>query len=230
MKYFNLSKIATALNLGGYGSFGRQLDCRTATTKTIITADGKDVPKRKTYENRITLISPDSSVSITDLKNAQSISLRRELKLVKIQDVDSKTRRPVYKLMTNAEYHSEELAKRKEKQAARQNSLIKGEKLLTLSSRIGEHDLMTGVKKMIKLVEKQYEVKVVIAGDDSEASVKSERIYSVIENELKSISKVVQKRLKGNSLRFQLLPLRENSSQGPSNDTPKPQNNDKTPL
>lgn len=78
-----------------------------------------------------------------------------------------------YRLMTNAEYHAEELAKRKEKQAARQNSFIKGEKLLTLSSRIGQHDLMTGVKKMLKLLEKHYEVKVVIAGDDSEASVKS---------------------------------------------------------
>lgn len=94
MNYFNLSKLATTLNFGSYGRF---LECRTATTKTIITADGKDVPKRKNYENRITLISPDSSVSITDLKNAQSISLRRELKLVKVQDVDSKTRRPVYK-------------------------------------------------------------------------------------------------------------------------------------
>lgn len=75
--------------------------------------------------------------------------------------------------MTSSEYHAEELSKRKEKQLARQNASIKGEKLLTLSSRIGEHDLMTGIKKMLKLVEKQYEVKVVIAGDDAEAATKS---------------------------------------------------------
>lgn len=75
--------------------------------------------------------------------------------------------------MTSSEYHAEELSKRKEKQMARQNASIKGEKLLTLSSRIGEHDLMTGIKKMLKLVEKQYEVKVVIAGDDAEAATKS---------------------------------------------------------
>lgn len=75
--------------------------------------------------------------------------------------------------MTSSEYHAEELSKRKEKQLARQNASIKGEKLLTLSSRIGEHDLMTGIKKMLKLVEKQYEVKVVIAGDDAEAAMKS---------------------------------------------------------
>lgn len=71
--------------------------------------------------------------------------------------------------MTNAEYHAEELAKRKEKQTSRQTN-NKGEKLLTLSSRISDHDLMTGVKKMIKLVEKQYEVKVILAGEDAKSS------------------------------------------------------------
>lgn len=84
-----MNKLTTFINI-------RKLFERRAIA-TIITADGKDVPKKKTYENRITLISPDDSVSITDLKNAQSLSARRELKLVKIQDADSKTRRPVYK-------------------------------------------------------------------------------------------------------------------------------------
>lgn len=70
--------------------------------------------------------------------------------------------------MTNAEYHEEELQKRKEKQAARQSNSVKGEKLLTLSSKIGEHDLMTGVKKVIKLLQKHYEVRIVIAGGEAE--------------------------------------------------------------
>lgn len=198
-------------------------------TKTIINAEGKDVIKKKVYENRITLISPDNSLSITDLKNAQNISLRRDLKLVKIQDTDAKTRRPVYKLMTSSEYHAEELSKRKEKQMARQNASIKGEKLLTLSSRIGEHDLMTGIKKMLKLVEKQYEVKVVIAGDDAEAAMKSEKIYQTIENQVRNMSRIVQKRVKGNSLRFQLLPVRDSSTEGTGN-TDSSQNDNKGPL
>lgn len=67
--------------------------------------------------------------------------------------------------MTNAEFHAEELIRRKEKQSSRQNETIKGEKLMTLSSRIGEHDLMTAVKKMLKLLAKQYEVKVIVTGD-----------------------------------------------------------------
>lgn len=71
----------------------------------------------------------------------------------------------ISRLMTNAQYHEEELQKRKEKQAARQSNTMKGEKLLTLSSKIGEHDLMTGVKKMMKLLQKHYEVRIIIAGE-----------------------------------------------------------------
>ncbi|KAJ0179365.1 hypothetical protein K1T71_005077 [Dendrolimus kikuchii] len=178
-----------------------------------LTAEGKEIPKQKQYENRVTLINTDNSVSITDLKNAQSLSVRRELKLVKIQDVDSKTRRPVYKLMTNTEYHAEELNKRKEKQASRQNDTTKGEKLLTLSSRIGDHDLITGIKKIIKLLGKHYEVKVIITGDGVMSEQNLDRIYSVIENNVKDSGKIVQKRNKGNALKFQLLPIKQNSSQ-----------------
>lgn len=65
-----------------------------------ITADGKDIPKFSKTKNvvpKITLISPDNNAVITDLKNAQSLAQRRDLKLVKIQDLNTKTQRPVYK-------------------------------------------------------------------------------------------------------------------------------------
>lgn len=65
-------------------------------SKRIITADGKEVAKEKRI-NFITLINSDNSVTVTDLKSAQNLSLRRDLKLVKVTDVDVKTKRPVYK-------------------------------------------------------------------------------------------------------------------------------------
>lgn len=74
--------------------------------------------------------------------------------------------------MTNMEYHSEELERRHEKQSARLNNSTKGAKLLALSTKIGEHDLMTGVRKMVKLLDKQYEVKVVVTGDGENATDK----------------------------------------------------------
>ncbi|XP_068627949.1 translation initiation factor IF-3 [Battus philenor] len=208
-------------------TFRRLVGCtRTATSR--ITAEGKEVPKKKNVETRITLIGSDNSVSITDLKSAQSLSVRRELKLVKIQDNDTKTRRPVYKLLTNAQYHEEELAKRKEKQVAKENEEIKGQKLITLSTRIAENDLMTGVKKMIKLLDKQYEVKIVVTGADDSSEQSLEKIYTVIEKNTKSNAKVVQKRNKGNSLRFMLYPLREKTSQSNSEDANN--NKDRGPL
>lgn len=72
--------------------------------------------------------------------------------------------------MTNAEYHEEELSKRKQKLQAKENNFIKGHKLLTLSSRIADHDLMTRINKIRKLLEKQYEVRVVISGEESETN------------------------------------------------------------
>lgn len=85
--------------------------------------------------------------------------------------------------MTNAEYHSEELESRKQKQASRQNTTLKSEKLMTLSTKIGEHDLMTGVKKMLKLLEKQHQVRVVIAGEsgqETESTVSTGYIWTIL--------------------------------------------------
>lgn len=79
--------------------------------------------------------------------------------------------------MTNVEYHEEELQKRKERQQSRLNSGNKGEKLLSFSTRIGEHDLMTHVNKIIKLLEKQYEVRVIINGDGTGEAQKSVSTY-----------------------------------------------------
>ncbi|XP_041973049.1 translation initiation factor IF-3, mitochondrial [Aricia agestis] len=187
--------------LRNFGTASKQIPTR-------ITAEGKEVPKKKVFEERITLIGPDDSLTITDLKNAQNLSSRRDLKLVKIEDADSKSRRPVYKLMTNAQYHEEELQRRKQKQSSRDN-VIKGDKLLTLSTKIAQHDLMTRVKKIEKLVGKSYEVRVVINADDPEGEAKLEDVYTTMERNLKSIGRIVQKRNKGNSIRFQVLPPKE---------------------
>lgn len=46
---------------------------------------------------KITLIAQDQSVQVVNLDEAQRISKRRDLKLVKIIDLDLKTQRPVYK-------------------------------------------------------------------------------------------------------------------------------------
>lgn len=66
--------------------------------------------------------------------------------------------------MSPSDYHEEELNNRKARQEAKKNSAIKGVKLMTLTSRVDNHDLMATVKKIVKLIEKQYEVRIVITG------------------------------------------------------------------
>lgn len=122
------------------------------------------LPQKKTKRPivpRITLISGNNDITITTLEDAQKLATRRNLKLVKIVDFDTKTERPVYKLMTAAQYAAEDIKQKKEKKSG---SPYKGEKVLMLSSVITDHDLQTQIKKIEKWIGKEYEVRVAISG------------------------------------------------------------------
>lgn len=111
---------------------------------------------------KITLISGKNDISVTTLEDAQKLATRRNLKLVKIVDLDAKTERPVYKLMTAAQYASEDVKAKKDKKS---NSPYKGEKVLMISAVISDHDLQTQVRKIEKWVAKEYEVRVSLSGN-----------------------------------------------------------------
>ncbi|XP_055597192.1 translation initiation factor IF-3 [Uranotaenia lowii] len=153
---------------------------------------------------KITLISPDQSIAIISLDEAQKISKRRDLKLVKIVDLDIKTQRPIYKLMTSAEYLSEDLKRREEKKRIKQEATIKGDKLLTISAKITEHDLGSKVQNVLKWLKKSYEVRIIISGDGDKS--KQESVAAQLETSTKEMGKVVQKRFRDNDLRFSILP------------------------
>ena len=48
-------------------------------------------------DKKITLIQPNNVISVTSLEEAHKISKRRDMKLLKVQDMDNKSQRPVYK-------------------------------------------------------------------------------------------------------------------------------------
>ncbi|XP_022902534.1 translation initiation factor IF-3, mitochondrial [Onthophagus taurus] len=174
-------------------------------------------PKRKTaIIPKITLISQDQSVQITTLEEAQKLSKRRDLKLVKIIDYDTKSQRPIYKLMTPTEYLNEDLKQREKKKIDKANLSIKGDKVLILSSSIALHDLKIQIEKIIKWVKKSYEVRVIINGFSSNAE-KVENIFKTLSEQVEGQCRIVQKRSKGNDMKFQVLPPKkekdnENSS------------------
>nr|CAI5857162.1 unnamed protein product [Callosobruchus analis] len=128
-------------------------------------------PKKKKVPiiPKITLLH-GNDLTVTTLEEAQKISKRRDLKLVKIVDLDTKTERPVYKLMTPQEYNAEDIKHREEKKKQQSGSL-KGEKVVILSHNITEHDLQTYINKILKWLSKMYEVRVVINGDSNMSKV-----------------------------------------------------------
>ncbi|XP_053688007.1 translation initiation factor IF-3 [Sabethes cyaneus] len=159
---------------------------------------------KKPTSPKVTLVGTDQSVSIVSLEEAEKLSKRRDLKLVKMVDLELKTQRPVYKLMTSAEYLTEDLKRREEKKRNKQEATIKGDKLLSISGRISDHDLNSKIQNVIKWLKKSYEVRIVISADGEKA--KQETIAARIEQSTKEVGNVAQKRVRDNSLRFQILP------------------------
>lgn len=127
-------------------------------------AAGAPKKKKTAPIPRITLLS-GTDITISTLEEAQKIAKRRDLKLVKILDLDTKTDRPVYRLMTGAEYHQEDLKQREVKNAIRSKGAFKGEKVLIMGQNISEHDLQTNINKVLKWINRRYEVRIVINGN-----------------------------------------------------------------
>ncbi|GAB0098588.1 uncharacterized protein DMENIID0001_143410 [Sergentomyia squamirostris] len=156
---------------------------------------------------KITLLLSDSSMMVVTLDEAQKMSRRREMKLLKIDNLDLKIQRPTYRLMTNAEFKEEQLnfdSENVDKQDKRHN--IKGEKLLQLNRNIGAADLLARIKNATKWLTKNYKVIAVISGGSSDNSA-SEKIFREIESSTKSIGKIVQKRINRSDIRFQINPV-----------------------
>lgn len=171
--------------------------------------------KRKKQIPKITLISDGDHVEISTLEEAQKLASRRNLKLVRIIDLDTKTQRPIYKLMTAQEYFAEDLKQREQKKVKKGGT--KGEKLLTVSSKIASHDLLAKANLAAKWVQKNYEVRVIISRDGAENS-KMEQIAKDIEAVAEKGGRIVQKRVSGSDIRFSMLPLKKEGDATESED------------
>lgn len=177
-------------------------------------------PKHKTSP-QVTLLSGDK-IDVVTLDQAKKIAERRQLKLVNIIDFDTKSNRPVYKLMTGTEFLEAELKQREQKRAARLEPHIKGEKLLTIASKTSDHDLEMKIHKTVKWIEKLYEVRAVITGDAADQK-RNEEITKAIETAVVKVDgRVLQKRTKEGITRFQILPTLKKDKK-PEENQPKQQ-------
>lgn len=177
MLEFKKSKLETADNEG---------DLKKIRPKTV------PVPK-------ITLLGLEKDVSVVTMDVASKMCERRGLKLVKIVDIDTKTHRPVYQMMTANQFLKEDHKTRQNKDEKNRNQL-KGEKTVLINCRIGHSDLESKVNNIHKWLSKMLEVRVTITGDTAN-EVADELIKMTQE-----CSRVVQRREKGDTVKFQLLP------------------------
>ncbi|XP_063703330.1 uncharacterized protein LOC134833076 [Culicoides brevitarsis] len=174
-----------------------------ASQPPAIDGDEKTAKKKKKPAiPKITLISDGTNIEITTLEEAKKLSSRRNLKLVKVVDMDVKTQRPIYKLLSSADYLKEELENRESKK--KKKDYIKGEKLLQVSGKIASGDLMSKVKLVTKWFAKNYEVRVIISKDGTD-NEKVEHIANEIEKVVPA-NRVLQKRVSGSDIRFSLVP------------------------
>lgn len=126
--------------------------------------------RRKTIPiPKITLLDTNKNMTVCTMEEAEKLALGRHLRLVKIVDLDARSKRPIYRLMTEAQYLEEELEEKKKlKKEKNKNSTLKGEKILILSCRINEHDLEMKIKRAAKWIKKKFEVRISISGHEND--------------------------------------------------------------
>lgn len=157
-------------------------------------------PRPKTVPlPKITLLGPDNDLSVVTMDVATKMSERRGLKLVKIIDIDTKTQRPVYQMMTTSQFAKGD-RKSDQKKDEKNRSKLKTEKTALINCRIGEADLESKVNHFRKWLKKMHEVRVTVSGDS--ANEVADKIIKMSED----CSRVVQRREKGDTIKFQLLP------------------------
>lgn len=182
-----------------------------------IEADERDKRKKSSSYVKITLLESNGNLRIISLEEADKIAKRRDFKLVKIVDKESKSERPLYKMMTKAQALEEDLAQRKIKKEKKQSD-IKGEKLLSISDKIAKNDLESKIKSIGKWLSKKYEVRISINGSDEETS---EQVFKNIESSVKECGKLVQKRTKGKDVKFSILPIIKKPQENAVENKPK---------
>lgn len=159
---FNQCCVIHDLRVYQYQAFSKKFSLENVNDSTAVKKQRpKTVPVPK-----ITLLLPDNSITVTVLEEAQRLAKRRKLNLVKVSDFDNKTERPSYKLenlTTNSTFFEES----KEEDTSQDTQKSRGTKLLYISVKIGEHDLRTKIKNILKLLNKGRKVKIAINLDDA---------------------------------------------------------------
>ncbi|XP_011300422.1 uncharacterized protein mIF3 [Fopius arisanus] len=166
--------------------------------------------KRKIFIPKITLLSENNEMTVMTIEEAEKLARRRDLKLVKVVDVETRVDRPVYRLMKIQDFLKEEAKTKAAAKDAREKA-IKEDKTIAISGKIADNDLHTKIKSIHKMLRKRYGVRVVIAADGNVEKAKTVR-DTVIES-CKEIAKVVTKNDSAFNAKVTLRPILDKINQ-----------------
>ncbi|KAM0735834.1 Translation initiation factor IF-3 [Formica fusca] len=177
---------------------------RAFSKKSILEQDDATVKKQRPKTvpvPKITLLSLNDSITVTVLEHAQRLAKRRKLTLVKISDLDSKTQRPLYKLM-NSSVFIEEVEKNVENDDKNEQK-SKDTKLLYISAKIAQNDLLTKTRNVVKLLNKGHKVKIVITLD----GINEDKTQSIVEDAVKNYGNIQRMPSKKNVVLLLINPV-----------------------
>ncbi|BET03019.1 Translation initiation factor IF-3, C-terminal domain [Nesidiocoris tenuis] len=173
--------------------------------KTPEQIEAEERKKAKREETHIALIQLDKTIVHTTLEDAKKLSNRRSLNLVKVADYDRKRDSPVYKLLTGAQFRAEELNLTRTKgKDDQQKGAYKGEKLVQINAKIGQHDLDSKINNILSWLKKNYQIRITITSSDQRSLAES--VFKKIETGVSDNGRILQKRETPSDIKFQVIP------------------------
>jgi translation initiation factor IF-3 len=185
--------------------YSTAVSTKDVSTSDAVRLEGKKKPK--TMESpKIMLISETNSISVVTLEEAHKIAERKSLHLVP-GEATNKTDKPVYKLLTNADFvklETEAISDTDAKEKKKEKEV----KTLILRNKTADNDVLSKARQMNKWIEKGHIVRVMIGQPGEQGD--PDHIYKLIEENMKETgARFLQKIVKPGQIRFQVNPPKE---------------------
>ncbi|XP_037791494.1 translation initiation factor IF-3-like [Penaeus monodon] len=167
-----------------------------------------DPKRREDNTPQIMVVDTEEKVSVMTLRQAERLAKRRDLKLVLVEDstLKGKVGKQVYKLMTGKQYYEEEVQAKKD---IKTTTGAKGEKMLTISGKIAEHDLKSKLHNIERWLKKGHQTKVTLSSHGCTPD-DVENIYKTLEADVVGFGgRILQRRVKGGDIKFFIAPAKE---------------------